>query len=69
MVHVQTGNGLDVVYDYEDDLMVIKGLYQQESRGENTARLIPLPNPQGLANVLIQLIEEMEKRNGKTQNQ
>lgn len=54
MIHVQTGNALDVVYDFEGDRKVLKGLIQH---GRNT--IVPLREPQGLVNVLQAIIAEI----------
>jgi hypothetical protein len=42
MIHTQTGNGVDIVSDYEDSKEVIKGLYIRE-----TNQTIPLKDPEG----------------------
>lgn len=57
MVHVTTSNALDVVYDIEDGKQVIKGLQQHSDRDN----IIPLPNPQGLVNVLQRIIDEIKQ--------
>ena len=54
MIHVATGNQLDVVYDYVDGVKVIKGL---SPRG---GELIPLTDPQGLFDVLGVLLMECQ---------
>ncbi len=56
MVHVATGNALDVVFDYDENgIQTLRGLKQHGSD-----KLIPLPDPQGLLNVLSKVINECE---------
>jgi hypothetical protein len=53
MVHVATGNGLDVVYDYDGDIQVLRGLMRHGSD-----EVIPLPEPTGLIEVLKKAVNE-----------
>ena len=67
MVHVATGNALDVVFDYEDGRQVLRGLQRHGSDD-----LIPLPQPQGLMDVLQTVLNEIavkELNNGTTNNE
>lgn len=57
MVHITTGNRLDVVYTYEDDRKVLKGL--QPWGGE----VIALPDPEGLISVLQRFLIELKENN------
>lgn len=57
MIHISTGNKLDVVYDYEDGRQVIKGLKP------HGCDLIPVRDPAGLASVLLRLIDECRRYN------
>jgi hypothetical protein len=57
MIHMTTGNRLDVVYDYDESgKRIIKGL--RPWGGE----LIPLPDPGGLLSSLRTIIEECKRR-------
>ena len=52
MIHISTGNLLDVVYSYDDaGNPIIAGIME---RGRD---LIPLPNPRGLVNALQSVLE------------
>lgn len=53
MIHVATGNALDVVYDYVDGVQVLKGLQRHGDDG-----IIPLPEADGLVEVLRVVIAE-----------
>lgn len=53
MVHVATGNALDVVYDYDNGVQVLRGLKRHGSD-----ELIPLPEPTGLIEVLKKIVNE-----------
>ena len=56
MVHVATGNALDVVYDYDESgVQILRGLKQH-----GNDNLIPLPEPQGLVSVLWTVIAECQ---------
>lgn len=57
MIHVTTGNYLDVVLDWKDGRKVIKGLMPWNSEG----KIIPLPEPQGLVDVLQDAIKECKE--------
>lgn len=64
MVHVQTGNRLDVVYDHEGSRKVLKGLKPWD--GE----LILLTDPQAVVDVLQTIINECEvSEHAKVQEQ
>jgi len=56
-VHVATGNALDVVYDYENGHQVLKGLQRHGSD-----EIIPLPEPDGLIEVLRVVLNEIRVR-------
>lgn len=56
-VHVATGNALDVVYDYEDGRQVLRGLQRHGSD-----EVIPLPEPDGLIEVLRVVLNEIRVR-------
>ena len=55
MIHVCTGNLLDVIYDYHGDVKVLKGLQRHRSPD-----IIPLNDPQGLIDVLQTIVNECE---------
>ena len=55
MIHIQTGNALDVVFDLEDGVKVLRGL---QRRGSD--EIIPLPDPLGLIDVLRAVHNECE---------
>lgn len=59
MVHVTTGNKLNVVYDWEGkpphQRKVLKGLQRWHSD-----ELIPLPDPEGLIAVLQRVVDEVK---------
>ena len=65
-VHVATGNALDVVFDYEDGRQVLKGLQRHRSD-----EVIPLPEPQGLIDVLQTVLNEIavQEMKGATNGQ
>lgn len=59
MLHITTGNQLDVVCDYDQEgVKVLKGLLWKL---ETSSYLIPLPNPMGLVTILLEQIKECEK--------
>lgn len=64
MIHIQTGNQCDVVYDYDvdhnHDIIAFKNLGLKQ-HGSDT--IIPLPNPQGLVDILQSVLEEAKKYN------
>lgn len=55
-VHVATGNRLDVVFDYEGERKVLKGLVSWD----DYSKVIPLPAPEGLIAVLQQIVSEVK---------
>lgn len=58
MIHVQTGNALDVVYTTDEDgRQVLQGLCRHGS-----AEIIPLPEPEGLIAVLFQVLREIREQ-------
>lgn len=56
MVHVATGNALDVVFDYDSD--GVKRLLGLSRHGDR--EIILLPDPRGLLDVLAVVINECE---------
>lgn len=65
MVHVTTGNKLDVVYEMEGDRKVIKGLWWHKE-----CVLVPLPDPEGLLCSLRAILncKKENDTNANTQN-
>lgn len=53
MIHITTGNKLDLLYDYERSYPVLRGLQQWGSD-----EIIPLPHPDGL----LRALQDMTRR-------
>lgn len=62
-VHIATGNRLDVVFDYEGERKVLKGLMSWDNYG----KIIPLPAPEGLIAVLQQILGEVKASEEQTE--
>lgn len=60
MIGISTGNKIDVIYDFEGQKKVILGLRQHGSD-----KIIHLPYPEGLAQVLNTVIIEVKEYNSK----
>lgn len=60
MIGVSTGNGIDVLYDFKDSKKVILGF-----RRHGSDEIIPLPYPEGVAQVLNTVISEVKEYNAK----
>lgn len=60
MIHVQTGNNVDVIVDYEEGKQSITGLNVKTADGRV---FIPLKDPEGLLSVLSRLMDECKVAN------
>lgn len=63
MIHIATGNKLDVLYTFKDDRMVLVGLQRVGSD-----EVIPLPHPKGLLQVLREIVDEIERERACDRN-
>lgn len=63
MIHVATGNALDVVYDYENGRQVLRGLKRHGSDD-----VIPLPEPDGLIEVLRVVLNEIKVKENELES-
>lgn len=55
-VHIMTGNGLDIVYEYDAaSKPVLRGLFEHKTRN-----LIPLADPWGLVKALERFLKNTE---------
>ncbi len=70
MICTQTGNGLDVACEAASDgqSLILCGLYRRPSYRHPQdvvprSEIIPLPDPQGLIDVLARVLREIEEHN------
>ena len=63
MIHIQTGNQCDLVFEYVfDENRITIGMKNIGLKPHNSDKVIPLPDPEGFVSVLSEFLKEAYRR-------